>query len=224
MTDSFSWHQRPYQRFIPEPQRAQLWADAEPVSAVPTLRIAAGLRARFPRTLTDDALGLLATVYDEVRFELQTVLLQREVDRAFIDQQTLALRAANAGASIEDPGYRTAIGAADAGGAVPFGPAPHPPRCPTWRSPRGWRAPRSPSSARPTPRRWRSISASRWSCKLRTSAQNSCCFVATPKAHRTRRRHLACTTCSYTCDGRQQSTHAFGIAGKNIRIARFAAG
>ena len=70
MSEPFRWHLSPYRKFIPEALRQRLWADAEPVPAVPDLRVAAGLRARFPNTLTDAALGLLAEVYAEVRHEL----------------------------------------------------------------------------------------------------------------------------------------------------------
>ena len=35
----FRWHLSPYRKFIPEALRQRLWADAEPVDAVPGLEL-----------------------------------------------------------------------------------------------------------------------------------------------------------------------------------------
>ena len=45
-----------YLEFLPAPLRARIDASAEPVPAVPGLRVARGLRAAFPHLLTDEAL------------------------------------------------------------------------------------------------------------------------------------------------------------------------
>lgn len=113
-----------YLDFLPAPLCARLWASAAPVSAVPGLRVAAGLRDEFPHLLTDDALALVVEVYLATRERLAQILAQRLVDRAFLDRGTAALSAENAGVAYEDPAYKTMIGARDASGRVVLGPLP----------------------------------------------------------------------------------------------------
>ncbi len=116
-----------YRDHLPGPLLAALRAVAEPVAAVPGLAVAPGLRARFPAVETDDALAVAVAVFRSVAPALGRVLDQRAVDRAFIDRETLACRAENAGRSIEDVDYATVVGRTDAQGRVVVGPRPGPP-------------------------------------------------------------------------------------------------
>jgi malate synthase len=112
----------PYAAFIPEDLRARLDADAEPVPAVPGLRVARGLRDRFAALETDAALVLVCDVYRATRDHLRRVLAQRALDRAFLDAETRACAPHNGGLAYDDPAYRTPIGARDARGRVVLGP------------------------------------------------------------------------------------------------------
>lgn len=116
-----------YAHFLPAPLRAALHEAAEPVPAHPGLRVAHGLRARFPDVETDAALGVVTAVYRQVRAHLARVLRQRAVDRDFLDAGTLALRGANAGRSVADPDYESVVGMRDATGRLVVGPLPGPP-------------------------------------------------------------------------------------------------
>lgn len=113
--------------FLPDPLRARLWDDAEPVESVPGLRVAKGLRAAFPHLLTDEALALVVEVHGATRHALAGVLAQRAVDRAFVDAATLACVPANAGRPYQDPAYATVIGQKDESGRVVVGPTGAPP-------------------------------------------------------------------------------------------------
>ncbi len=116
----------PYAAFIPDDLRARLDADAEPVPAVPGLRVARGLRARFVNLESDDALQLVCEVYRETRDHLRSVLEQRVTDRAFLDAETLASVAHNAPLPYDATTWKTAIGARDASGRIVIGPHPEP--------------------------------------------------------------------------------------------------
>ena len=59
-----------YEAFIPPELLARLSADAEAVPTVTGLRIARGLRGAFPRVETDEALGFMVGLYDDVADEL----------------------------------------------------------------------------------------------------------------------------------------------------------
>lgn len=115
-----------YDEFLPAPLRAVLAAEAEPVPAVPGLRVAPGLRRSFPRTESDEALAVVAAVSRATRSRLAEVLEQRRRDRAFLDDRTRAWVAANEGVPFRDPAYRTVIGAVGPNGGVLVGPAPGP--------------------------------------------------------------------------------------------------
>ncbi len=115
-----------YLDFIAEPLLAELVLRAEPVPEVPGLRVAPGLRARFPAVETVEALTAVCDVYRQVRGRLDAVLRQRAADRAFVDAVTRDCAVANAGLAVDDPAYRTALGARDAGGRVVVGPLPGP--------------------------------------------------------------------------------------------------
>lgn len=110
-----------YRASLPETLLDRVRKDAEPVPGVPGLAMAPGLRASSP-LLTDDALAAVCEVYRGVRYELTRVLDQRDIDLAFVDAQTVAARAANAGVAVGDPAYRTAIGARDRRGRIVVGP------------------------------------------------------------------------------------------------------
>lgn len=113
-----------YREFLPEPLLQRLRADAEPVDAVHGLTIARGLRAQFPHLLTDDALAVVIEVYRAVRGDLNRLLEQRVIDRAFIDAKTASYVAENAGRDYRDPAYKTVIGARDGRGRLVVGPRP----------------------------------------------------------------------------------------------------
>ena len=118
--------------FLPDPLRARLWSDATPVDAVPGLRVARGLRERFPTLETDEALALVVEVERATRDALAAVHARRARDRAFVDARTLACVGANEGRPYQDDAYATCIGARDAEGRVVVGPtgAPPPPMPP----------------------------------------------------------------------------------------------
>ncbi len=107
--------------FLPPPLVSALLEAAEPVPAVPGLRVAAGLREAFPHIETDDALAVVAAVARQTRPALEALLAQRARDRAFVDAATLACREANRGRSITDADYATVIGARDGEGRVVVG-------------------------------------------------------------------------------------------------------
>jgi len=121
-----------YAAFIPDPLREALVARAEPVPAVPGLAVAPGLRAEFPRLEDDGLLSLVVEVHRAVRERLRDVLEQRRVDRAFIDEVTLACARDNLGRVIGDPAWATVIGRRDARGRVVVGPLPVDPHAPAW--------------------------------------------------------------------------------------------
>lgn len=116
-----------YRDFLPDPLLAALVEGAEPVAEVPGLRVAAGLRSRFPRVETVEALTAVCAVYRTVRGQLRRVLDQRAADRAFVDAGTRACAQANAGLAVDDPRYRTVLGERDDQGRVVVGPLPGPP-------------------------------------------------------------------------------------------------
>jgi len=116
-----------YLEFLPQRLRERLSAAAEPVAAVPGLRVARGLRAEFPKLLTDDALALVVQVYEATAERLAAVLLQRTKDREFLDAGTEALAPLNRELAYDDPRYHTMLGARDAAGRVVIGPVPEGP-------------------------------------------------------------------------------------------------
>ena len=89
---------------------------------VPGLKIAPGLQADFPDWETTEALSVVVEVYQAVRDQLAVVLAQRERDRAFVDELTLAMVEPNRALAFRDPAYRTVIGARDARGRIVVGP------------------------------------------------------------------------------------------------------
>jgi malate synthase len=112
-----------YQAFLPAPLLAALDAAAEPVPGVPGLRVAHGLQATFPGLESPEILALVCEVYRAVRGDLNRILEQRVVDRAFIDRETLACVEPNATRAVSDPAYATVVGRTDAAGRVVVGPS-----------------------------------------------------------------------------------------------------
>lgn len=113
-----------YDDYIPRSLLDRLRSTAEPVSAIPGLRVAPGLRARFPAIETDAALAFVCALYRDVRVQLAKVLAQRGRDRAFIDRVTSECTADNAERDFHAADYRTVIGRRDDSGRIVIGPAP----------------------------------------------------------------------------------------------------
>jgi malate synthase len=108
--------------FLPARLLAQLDADHEPVAGVPGLKVARGLQRDFPALENPEVLGLVTAIYRETRDHLNRVLTQRKVDRALIDEATLALVEKNANKPIDAADYATAIGLRDQTGRLVIGP------------------------------------------------------------------------------------------------------
>jgi malate synthase len=117
----------PFHRFLPAPLQARLWADAEPVGAVPGLRVARGLRAEFPDLLDDTSLRFVVTLWRRVRPSYVSVLDERARVRAWVDQEGARLAERNRGRDFQSAEWETVLGRADAGGNVVVGPHPGPP-------------------------------------------------------------------------------------------------
>jgi malate synthase len=117
-----------YLDFVPAPLIARLDADAEPVPAIPGLRVQVGLREGFPRIETDDALQLVCDVYRATAEELSAVLTQRTVDRSFLDARVRACSALAADGNIPwgANNHPTPFGDRDATGRIVLGPLADP--------------------------------------------------------------------------------------------------
>lgn len=115
-----------YLDFLPPALIQRLWDDAEPVTAVPGLRVQGGLRAAFPKIETDEALELVVEVYKATRAGLSAVLEQRKADRAFLDDAVTrcAQAATDAGLGWGSGDYPTPFGLRDASGRLVLGPLP----------------------------------------------------------------------------------------------------
>ncbi|MBC7980867.1 MAG: hypothetical protein H7Y36_09920, partial [Armatimonadetes bacterium] len=113
-----------YLRFIPAPLLEKLWENGEAVTAVSGLRVAPGLRERFPEIETDEALAFICGLYAEVKDHLNRVLAQRMIDREFMDQETLACVGRNEGIDYTSPDYQTVIGKPDETGRIVIGSLP----------------------------------------------------------------------------------------------------
>lgn len=118
-----------YFDFLPRPLVAALDAAAEPVPAVPGLRVQPGLRRDFPRIETDEALALVVAVHRATRDALHAVLEQRVVDRAFLDRRVTecAAEAAASGVPWGSGDYPTPFGDRDDAGRLVLGPLPEEP-------------------------------------------------------------------------------------------------
>lgn len=111
-----------YLDFLPAEILQQLAIDSEQVDAIPGLQVANGLRAKFPRIETDEALRFVCELYDEVKTDLRELLDQRAVDRKFIDDQTLRLVKTNRNRDYQSGDYETVIGRRDEAGRIVIGP------------------------------------------------------------------------------------------------------
>ncbi len=113
-----------YLDYLPQPLLEALDAKAEPIAAVPGLKVAPGLRQDFESIETDQALAFAVSLYKTMAPDLARVLEQRRVDRVFIDDITQQAVPHNADLPYHSPDYRTAIGAKDANGRIVVGPHP----------------------------------------------------------------------------------------------------
>ncbi|MGJ8725180.1 MAG: hypothetical protein ACSHYB_11530 [Roseibacillus sp.] len=111
-----------YLSFLPESLLKSLWEEAEPVEAVAELRVASGLREKFPEIETDEALAFVCALYRENREALKQVLEQRVKDRAFMDRETLACVEKNEGVAYTSPNYATVLGQKNEEGRLVIGP------------------------------------------------------------------------------------------------------
>lgn len=111
-----------YLSFYPEGLLKILWDEADEVAGVAGLRIASGLREKFPHVECEEALQFVCQLYSEIKGELAEVLKNRIQDRAFLDQETRAGVAKNEGMSYLSEDYVTALGRKDASGRVVIGP------------------------------------------------------------------------------------------------------
>jgi len=119
-------HIPPYLRFLPPTLLAHLNASADPVVAVPGLSRTPGISEQFGRIETDDAMRFVVALYEQVRDPLCAILLQRQEDRAFVDQQTLACVEHNQGRDYRAASYETVIGKSDHNGRIVVGPSLQP--------------------------------------------------------------------------------------------------
>ncbi len=96
----------------------------EDVPGIEGLKVQANLRQRFGHIETQQALQFVCTLYQKVSNDLNKVLDQRAIDRAFIDQQTKECVRANSASGIDylSAEYKTAIGRKDDNGRIVMGP------------------------------------------------------------------------------------------------------
>jgi malate synthase len=108
-------------RFLPTSLLESLRLHAEPVPAIPDLAITKGLRSRFGRLESDEALRFIVSIYEKTYPLLREILEQRQKDRAFLDNETLACVKRNEGVDYCSPAYETAIGKHDEAGRLVLG-------------------------------------------------------------------------------------------------------
>ena len=114
-----------YLDYLPPTLLQQLLSDGQPVTAVPGLTVSKGLRTKFAKIETDEALQFVCELYQSTKSSLANVLKQRQIDRVFIDEETLKCKEANEGVEYRSPDYATIIGKQNENGAVVVGPAPN---------------------------------------------------------------------------------------------------
>ena len=113
-----------YLDFLPPELLSILARTGQPVAAVEGLTVAAGLREKFPDIDSNEALSFVCELYKSTRQTLNTILQQRNVDRAFIDTQTKVLQKLNCGVAYLSQDYQTIIGKSDSMGRVVVGKNP----------------------------------------------------------------------------------------------------
>ena len=111
-----------YHDYIPKSMLECLVEHSEPVASVAGLRVASGLREQFPAIETDESLLFVCEIYTSVREHLNEVLVQRGIDREFIDQRTAGYSIDNRDKDYLAPDYKTVIGDCDDDGRVVVGP------------------------------------------------------------------------------------------------------
>lgn len=116
-----SYHIPEYLSFLPEYLLKELWQEAVAVEGVPGLRVAPGLRDRFPEIETTEALAFVCALYQKNREALNRILEQRKIDRAFMDRETLACVERNRGVAYTSPDYETVLGKKNEEGRVVIG-------------------------------------------------------------------------------------------------------
>lgn len=115
-----------YFSFLPESLLKKLWQEAEVVESYSDLRVAPGLRQKFPDIESDEALTFVCELYHENRERLNEVLEARRKDREFMDRETLACVQRNEGVAYSSPEYETVLGKKNDEGRVVVGPAEEP--------------------------------------------------------------------------------------------------
>jgi malate synthase len=113
---------RYYLDYLPEDLLAQAASRAEAVPAVEGLRVAPGLREKFPAIETDEALAFVCDLYRAMKEPLSQVLEQRRIDRAFIDEVVAECALKNEGVPYRSAEYATVIGQRDESGRLVVGP------------------------------------------------------------------------------------------------------
>ena len=114
-------HLPSFLRFLPASLLASLRLAAEPVPTIPGLAVTKGLRHRFGRLESDEALRFIVSIYEKTYPQLREILEQRQKDRAFLDSETLACVKRNEGVDYRSPMYETAIGKRDEAGRLVLG-------------------------------------------------------------------------------------------------------
>jgi malate synthase len=113
-----------YLDYLPDSLLERLDGTSESVAAVEGLKVTAGLREQFPSIESDEALRFVCDLYNAMKESLSSVLNQREIDREFIDNETLAAVEKNRGVPYQSADYETVIGKQNENGDVIVGPLP----------------------------------------------------------------------------------------------------
>ena len=113
-----------YLDFLPQSLLQECNTRAKAIPNVPGLSLAPGIREQFPNVETDDALRFVVQLYEETKDELNQVLVKRQEDRAFMDQETLQCLEENKDVPYLSPDYQTVLGRKDQTGRLVAGPLP----------------------------------------------------------------------------------------------------
>lgn len=111
-----------YHSFLSPSLISELWKTSETVEGLSALRIAKGLQQDFPDIETPLALGFVCTLFETVKYDLFSILEQREIDRKFMDEKTTAFLEHNQNIPYESKEYKTVIGERDENGRLVVGP------------------------------------------------------------------------------------------------------
>ncbi len=110
-----------YSRFLSESFVQQLAQDYDAVPNLPDLCVAPGLISAFPQIETESALGFVCELYEKMHADLDKILEQRVIDRAFLDQKIQELKEHNQGVDYSSDDYQTPIGLLDSAGRMVLG-------------------------------------------------------------------------------------------------------